>query len=134
MNKISIGKLFELYCDIFEKFGTHILVESDAMIGYYVFEQNVVNIGFCSNRILNYLLMEGLIDGNIKEKSSLLLTKFWALEKTNFWNVKSIRTSPEWNEVMELSDEIKQLIKARWDDEELQAIFDIEKENELSGD
>ena len=36
---MGLGKLFSDYFDIFDKFGTHILNESDEMMGYYVFDE-----------------------------------------------------------------------------------------------
>ena len=80
MNKITLGKLFELYVDTFNKFGLHLLDETDQMINYYVFEETDINIGYCSKRILIKFLEEGIIDEEIFEKSLLLLENFRKLE------------------------------------------------------
>ena len=122
---MGLGKLFQDYFNVFIEFGSHILKESDKMIGYYVFEETDINIGFCSKRILLNLLDVGIIDEFIYEKSDLLFKKFRALENTSLWNLDSVKSSPEWREVLELSDEIKQLIEIKWTPEEIQAIFEF---------
>lgn len=128
MNKITLGKLFELYVDIFDKFGVHILNETDQMINYYVFEATEVGIGYCSRRILNKFLDEGIIDEDIFESSLLLLEKFRNLENTMpIRNAESIKSSLEWNKLMELADNIKKMIEDKWTDEEMQAIFRLEQ-------
>ncbi|ECW8242628.1 hypothetical protein F3247_15160, partial [Listeria monocytogenes] len=35
------------------------------------------------------------------------------------WNVEAIKTSPEWAEVIQLSDDIKRLVTDKWTSEEL---------------
>lgn len=128
MNGITLGKLFSLYVDIFDKFGLHILSETDQMINYYVFEATDVNIGYCSRRILTKFLDEGIIDENIFESSSLLLENFRRLEDTMpIRNTESIKSSLEWKKLMELSDNIKKMIKDKWTDEELQAIYKFDQ-------
>lgn len=128
MDKITLGKLFELYFDTFEKFGLHLMEESDEMLVYYVLEATDISVGYCSKRILTKFLDEGIIDGIIFEMSSSLLEDFRRIARTNpFRNVEAIRISPEWRALMELSDRIKELIKARWTDEELRAIFGFDQ-------
>ena len=133
MIKKTLGQLFQLYFDIFEKFGTHLLKESDKMIGYYVFEETASSIGFCSRRILIKFLEEGLIDEIIFEESSSLLKIFRKIESiSSLRNVDSVKTSSEWKEVLQLSDKIKELLKIRWTNEELQAIFELKQTTGLS--
>ena len=128
MEEITLGKLFKLYVDIFDKFGSHILNETDQMINYYVFEATDVNIGYCSRRILNKFLEEGIIDEDIFERSSLLLEGCRGLENmTSIRDAESVRNSFEWKELMELSDNIKEMIKTKWTDKDLQAIFEFEQ-------
>lgn len=122
---MGLGKLFKDYFNIFSKFGTAILNKSDEMIGYYVFDVTDISIGFCSNRILKCLLGEGIIDEPICKASSLLLSKFRVLEGTVLWNVEAVKISPEWREVLELSDEIKRLIETKWTNNEIQEIFEL---------
>lgn len=128
MEEITLGKLFRLYVDIFDKFGSHILNETDQMINYYVFEATDVNIGYCSRRILTKFLEEGIIDEDIFEGSSLLLEGFRTLENMPpIRDAESVRNSFGWKELMELSDNIKKMIKTKWTDKDLQAIFEFEQ-------
>ncbi len=133
MNEITLGKLFELYVNIFDKFGIYLLNETDEMLDYYVFEATDINIGYCSRRILMRFLEEGLIDENIFENSLLFIKKFRKLESTMLIrNAESIRNSFEWMKLMELSDNIKNMIKTRWTNEELQWIFKFEQSTNLN--
>ena len=128
MDRITLGKLFELYFNTFEKFGLHLLEETDEMLGYYVFEATDISIGYCSKRILTKFLDEGIIDEIIFERSSSLLEDFRRIASTtSLRNVESIRISTEWRELMELSDGIKKLIKTRWTDKELRTVFELDQ-------
>jgi len=133
MKRITLGKLFELYFDTFEKFGLHLLGESDEMLNYYVFESADISIGYFSERVLTKFLDEGIIDEIIFDKSSLLLVGFRKIASDNsLRNVEAVRNSPQWRALMELSDGIKSLIKARWTEEELYAIFTLEQPTGLT--
>lgn len=124
MNRITLGELFRLYIDIFDKFGLHLLNETDQMVNYYVFEATDVNIGYCSRSVLTIFLDQGIIDEDIFEHSLLLLEKFRLLEDIMpIRSAKYVKNSMEWKKVMELSDSIKKKIETKWTDEELQAIF-----------
>lgn len=128
MDRITIGKLFELYCDIFEKFGPHLWKESDEMLDYYVFEVTDISIGYCSKDILTKFLDQGFIDEIIFKRSLLLLQEYRTVSSIpSLRNTESIRNSSKWRELMELSDGIKKLIKTRWTDEQLQIIFEIDQ-------
>ena len=128
MNKITLGKLFSLYVDVFDKFGLHLLNETDQMINYYVFEAMEISIGYCSRHILTIFLDEGIIDEDIFEYSVLLLEKFRVLAHViPIRNAEYIKNSTEWKKLMELSDNIKRMIETKWTNEELQMIFKFEK-------
>lgn len=128
MNKITLGKLFELYVDTFNKFGLHLLDETDQMINYYVFEETDINIGYCSKRILIKFLEEGIIDEEIFEKSLLLLENFRKLEaEMLIREAESVRKSFEWKKLMEWSDDVKKMINNKWTNEELKEIFKFEQ-------
>lgn len=132
---MTLGRLFELYVDVFEKFGSHLLNEPDQMIDYYVFEATDINVGYCSKRILAIFLDEGIIDKDIFENSLLLLKNFRALEnKLEIRDASSIRNSPEWRYLMELADKIKEMIKGKWSDCELKAIFDFDQPVSINGE
>ena len=108
MTRITLGKLFELYVDALNKFGLYLLHETEQMINYYVFEETDINIGYCSKRILDRFLEEGMIDEEIYENSSLLLENFRRLESRMLVrNAEAVVTSQEWKKLMELSDHIK---------------------------
>ncbi len=132
MNIINLGKLFENYYGIFEKLGTFLMNESDKMINYYIFEETDISIGFSSKRILMNLLDEGIIDEVIFEKSMLLQRKFRELEGTEIWNLDSVKSAPEWRFLMELSDEIKVLIKTRWTEDEISELFNLTQATSLN--
>ncbi len=128
MNKITLGKLFELYVDTFDKFGLHLLDETNQMMEYYIFEATDINIGFCSKPILIEFLEEGIIDEEILEKSSLLLDNFRKLEDgMPVRDAESVRKSFEWKQLMEWSDDIKKLINNKWTNEELKEIFSFDQ-------
>lgn len=128
MNKITLGKLFELYVDTFNKFGLHLLDETDQMINYYVFEETDINIGYCSKRILIKFLEEGIIDEEIFEKSLLLLESFRKLEaEMLIREAEFVQKSFEWKKLMEWSDDVKKMINNKWTNEELKEIFKFEQ-------
>lgn len=123
MYSARIGKLFELYFDVFDKFGLHLLNESDEILSRFVFEETEISIGLCSKHILRCLLYEGILDQRICEESLLLYTMFRKLNDTDLWNLESVKYAPEWRAVMEQSDKIKELIQQRWTEEELKILF-----------
>lgn len=128
MQEITLGKLFEVYVDIFNKFGIHLLNETDETICYYVYEETDINIGYCSKRILEKFLEEGFIDEDISDNSLTLLEKFRELERSMLIrNAESVKNSPEWRKLMVLSVHIKKMIKNKWTEEELQSVFEFEQ-------
>lgn len=128
MNRITLGKLFELYVDIFDKFGLHLLTERDQIINYYVLEVTDISIGYCSDRILVKFLENGMIDERIYEVSQIFLKKFRKLETVMLtWDAESIKNSSNWKKLMEMSDNIKGMIRIKWTEEELKEIFKFEQ-------
>lgn len=126
MKEITLGVLFKFYIDVFDKFGLHLLNETDQMLSYYVFQETDVNIGYCSRNILTRFLDEGFIDEDILENSVLLLENFRKLEgRMEIRNAETIRNMSEWKTLMEQADNIKDMIKTRWTDGELQSIFEL---------
>lgn len=119
MEKLKIEKLFDFYIDTLEKCGMDILDLSNEMIGYYIFEE--LDIGattFLYKDNVNRLLDEGFIDDDIYAKSILLREKIMRLQGTKLWNIESVKNTSEWKEILQLSDDIKQLIYQRWTDAE----------------
>lgn len=109
MNKITVSKLFELYLDTLDKCGKDTRLLSDEMIEYNIFEEFIIGItSFLAPVSLDRLINNGLIDRQIYEDSEHLRALTLKLDGTAQWNVKSFRNSESWNEIIELSDKIKQ--------------------------
>ena len=112
MMGITINELMELFVDTLQKCGVHLLTMDDEYIGYCIFEEfDGGAISFLHEDSLLKLREAGLITESISQKSAELRSKFMALENTDQWNVNSVKCSKAWREVLELSDEIKSLLK-----------------------
>lgn len=126
MDKMTLGRLFKLYYDIFDKFGLHLLQESDENIGYIVFELTDISIGFSSKRILTKLLDEGIIDESIFKLSLSLHDMYRSTIRIPLLrNVQSVRNEDEWKELMVLSEDIRTLLTSRWSNEEMIALYEL---------
>jgi hypothetical protein len=111
-NNRTVNDLMEDFTDTLQQCGTHLLKKSNEDVEYYIFEEFDVCAGsFLHQNTLTVLLEAGLITEDIAKKSSELREKFFALENTNQWDVDSVKCSAEWRELLELSDEIKSLLK-----------------------
>lgn len=126
MNKITIGKLFELYLDTLDKCGENSKNLSDEMIEYNIFEEFIVGVtSFLASNSLDDLLDNGLIDEQIYCNSEELRRYTLELDGSNQWNISSFRNAESWNKIMVLSDKIKQQIQQKWNKEEIQEIFSL---------
>lgn len=106
--------------------GTDILKMSDDMIEHNILEEFIIGAtSFFSKYTLDRLEGEGIIDENIYDKSCLLQKMIMALDNSKLWNVESIKSTQEWKEVLELSDEIKMLISGRWSEEEMEYFYGL---------
>ncbi|MHA6530787.1 hypothetical protein [Paenibacillus sp. BAC0078] len=113
MEKISIKKLMELYEDTINKCGTYLLQEDDVIIGYNIFEEFDIGVtSFLHTETLERLNDAELISDEVMYKSSILRNLVLELQKSDAWNVNSVRTEPEWRKVLELADEIKSNLAA----------------------
>jgi hypothetical protein len=111
-NNRTVNDLMEDFLDTLQQCGMHLLKMNNEEIEYYIFEEFDVCAGsFLHENTLSVLLESGLITENIAKKSSDLREKFFAMENTDQWNVNSIKRSIRWQEILELSDEIKSLLK-----------------------
>lgn len=120
MQTIHIGKSFELILDTLSQCGSDILKLSDEMIGHYVLEECIIGAtSFFNKFTLERLESAGIIDSEISEKTTSLQRKLINLDNTDLWNVQSIKNNPKWKEIMGLSNEIKELIYRKWNDEEI---------------
>lgn len=110
--EITSTELMEFYIDTLERCGMYLLNEEDEIIGYNIFEQ--FDCGACSylhKKSLSILNDDGLISNEIMEKSSELRRMFMELQGSDKWNLEAVKSSPEWRCILELSDEIKSLLK-----------------------
>lgn len=115
MNPISIDVQYELYKETLSKCGLFLLKGSDEDIEYNIFEEfDTDSISFLHINILNSLLAAKLIDKEIYDLSLKLALNFRALEKTDLWNIESVKTNEQWYEILKLSDNIKQLIAEKF--------------------
>ena len=97
-----------MFVDTLQKCGINLLEMNDEDIGYYVFEEfDIGATSFLHDDTLSKLKEANLITETIAQKSAALREKFMKLQNTEQWNVKSVRCSKKWREVLELSDEIK---------------------------
>ena len=111
MNNRTIKDLMIDYIDTLQQCGMHLLKMSDEDIGYHVFEEfDGGAISFLHENTLSELKKANLITETILQKSTELRNKFMALIDTEQWNVDSVKSSKEWREVLELSDEIKLML------------------------
>jgi len=125
MEKITVGKLFELYLDTLEKCGEGTKNLSDEMIEYNIFEEFIVGVtSFLENNSLNDLLNNGLIDEQIYSDSKELRVYTLKLDGSNEWDISSFKNSKSWEKIIMLSDKIKQQIRQKWSEKEIQEIYE----------
>lgn len=108
-----IDKRYEEFKHTLEQCGVFLLNLSDKKIEYHIFEEFDISARTLLYKdTLETFLDEGIIDDTIKEKCLWLRERFVNIEpnKPELWNVESVRNSKEWREILELSDEIKELL------------------------
>lgn len=108
-----IDKRYEEFKHTLEQCGVFLLNLSDKKIEYHIFEEFDISARtLLFKDMLEIFLDEGIIDDSIKEKCLLLRERFVNIEpnKPELWNVESVKNSKEWREILELSDEIKELL------------------------
>lgn len=126
VNKITVGKLFELYIDTLDKCSESTRNLTDEMIEYNIFEEFIVGVtSFLANNSLNNLLDNGLIDEQIFADSVELRKLTLKLDGSNQWNVSSFRNAESWNNIIAISDKIKQEIQQKWNEKEIKELFDL---------
>lgn len=126
MRKITVGKLFELYLDTLENCGENTKKLSDEMIEYNIFEEFIVGVTtFLANNNLDILLEYGLIDEQIYSDSERLRAYTLSIDNSDQWNVLSFRNTQSWDEIMKLSDDIKNQIKIKWDENDIEEIYKL---------
>lgn len=120
MKKLTTEQSFEYYLSSLCMLGMHTINLSDEEIEYEIFEELAIDYPAALSPYTRELLVDNdIIDRELSILSKQLQTKLFELDGGILWNVKALRTTPEWKEVLRLSDEIKGLIHQQWTDEEL---------------
>ncbi|EFR85881.1 TPA: hypothetical protein ACSZAC_10710 [Listeria monocytogenes] len=120
LKKLTTEQSFEYYLSSLCMLGMHTINLSDEEIEYEIFEELAIDYPAALSPYTRELLVDNdIIDRKLSLLSKQLQTKLFELDGGLLWNVKALRTTPEWKEVLRLSDEIKGLIHQQWTDEEL---------------
>lgn len=120
MKKLTTEQSFEYYLSSLCMLGMHTINLSDEEIEYEIFEELAIDYPAALSPYTRELLVDNdIIDRELSLLSKQLQTKLFELDGGILWNVKALRTTPEWKEVLRLSDEVKGLIHQQWTDEEL---------------
>ncbi|ENT6600671.1 hypothetical protein ACI6K3_001485 [Listeria innocua] len=120
LKKLTTEQSFEYYLSSLCMLGMHTINLSDEEIEYEIFEELAIDYPAALSQYTRELLVDNdIIDRELSLLSKQLQTKLFELDGGILWNVKALRTTPEWKEVLRLSDEIKGLIHQQWTDEEL---------------
>lgn len=99
---------YEWFKNALNHCGTFLLDLPDEDIGYHLFEEfDGDSVSFLNENFLAQLLSSGRISQEIVDMSLELSSKFRTLENTELWNVKSVRESKKWLEILTLSDQIR---------------------------
>jgi hypothetical protein len=101
----------EDYLDTLNMCGTFLLHDTGSI--WILFEDfDACVISFLYAGCLKVLKEAGFINNEIMEQSLLLRSKYFSLQESEeLWNEEAVLNAPEWKELMELSDRIKDLIK-----------------------
>lgn len=121
MNKLTTEQSFEYYLATLNRLGMHTTNLEDDEIKHEIFEELATDYPASLSQYTRGVLEDNdIIDRNLSLLSKLLQSKLLELEREEvLWNVKAVKTTPEWKEILRLSDEIKDLIHQKWTDEEL---------------
>ncbi|MBM7690581.1 hypothetical protein BCR24_03165 [Enterococcus ureilyticus] len=121
MEKLTTEQSFEYYLSSLNRLGMNTLNLEDKEIKHEIFEELAIDYPASFSQYTREVLEDNdIIDRNISLLSKQLQTKLLELERGEvFWNVKAVKTTSEWKEVLQLSDEIKELIHQKWTNEEL---------------
>lgn len=121
MKKLTTEQSFEYYLSSLNRLGMDTINLEDKEINHDIFEELAIDYPASFSQYTREVLEDNdIIDKNISLLSKQLQTKLLDLERGDvLWNVKSVKTTPEWKEVLQLSDKIKELIHQKWTNEEL---------------
>lgn len=121
MKKLTTEQSFEYYLSSLNRLGMDTINLEDKEINHDIFEELAIDYPASFSQYTREVLEDNdIIDKNISLLSKQLQTKLLDLERGDvLWNVKSVKTTQEWKEVLQLSDKIKELIHQKWTNEEL---------------
>lgn len=111
MEIIDVTQLYGFFLQTLDHCGTNLLKSDIQDIEYYLFEEfDSDSISFLHIHSLDRLLDNHFISAEVYALCRLLYEKFRKMENTELWNADRVKTSPEWLEIMSLSDKIKSMI------------------------
>ena len=111
MGNITNAELFGYFVETMSHCGLFLLEAAPLDIEWHLFEEfDGDSITFLHENSLAPLLADGYISAEVYSLCLLLRKKFRDMEETSLWNVASVRTSPEWYEIMLLADKIRSMI------------------------
>jgi hypothetical protein len=111
ISSISNEELKQYYLYTLQNCTLDLLNKSDEVIENQIFEEfdaGVITFLHISN--LQKLFDAGYITKEILEKSIELRNLVLELQKNGIWNIETFKVSPEWKNILTLSDFTKQLL------------------------
>lgn len=107
---LSIEKRYEFFKNTLEECGTDILLKSEDILEYKLFEEFAADaVSFLHENMLDALLDEGMIDDEIYQKCKELRNLYLSIQSNSLLlNAREVKASTEWKNIMKLSDEIRQ--------------------------
>ncbi|MEH7080972.1 hypothetical protein V7101_20580 [Bacillus velezensis] len=112
VREITLHERMELFIDTLERCSIDLISASDEVIEYNIFEEfdtGVVSFLHIDN--LTILNKAGMIDDEIVNKAKELRKLVLILQKSTEWSLEFVKTSSRWRIILELSDDIKKLIR-----------------------
>lgn len=107
---LSIEERYNLFKNTLAECGSAILLESEDIIEYKLFEEFAVDVvSFLHENTLDIFLDEGMIDDDIYIKCKNLRKLYLSMQSdSSLQNISHVKESSEWKKLMKLSDEIMQ--------------------------
>lgn len=110
MELITIDQLYELYNDTLSKCGVFLLKENDETIEYNIFEDFDIGVhSFLHLDNLKKLQLHGYISEAKLLKSEVLRSKVIELQNSGEWDIRKLKVSAKWGDVLLLCDELKKM-------------------------
>lgn len=124
MKKLTLFESFDYLWSELCICSLNIREKSDYEIERLFFDEFAIGYpGAFSSYTRETLVDNGIISNTISILIEKLQNKLLEIESEGTqWNVESLKTSLDWEKILILSDEIKQLVKEKWDSEEIKAL------------